>query len=147
MTAITLATADVIADAALTTGAERGFTPLCVVVLDAGGHALVIKRDERSAIGRVEIATGKAHGCLAMGLGGRELARRADAVPRFFTALASVLPHGIVPVPGGVLVRDRDGVLLGAVGISGDTSDNDEICAIAGITAAGLVADTGGEAS
>ncbi len=112
-------------------------------MLDAGGHALVVKRDERSSIGRVEIATGKAHGCLAMGFGGRELARRADAVPTFFTALAAVLPKGIVPVPGGVLVRDGDGVLLGAVGISGDTSDNDELCAVAGIEAVGLVADTG----
>ena len=85
-------------------------------MLDAGGHALVVKRDERSSIGRVEIAVGKAHGCLAMGFGGRELARRADAVPQFFVALSSVLPKGIVPVPGGVLVRDTNGAVLGAVG-------------------------------
>ena len=146
MAALTLAKADRIADAALAAGDEHGFAPLCVVVLDTGGHALVVKRDERSSIGRVEIATGKAHGCLAMGFGGRELARRADAVPKFFTALANVIPKGIVPVPGGVLVRDREGALLGAVGISGDTSDNDETCAVAGVAAVGLVADTGGVA-
>ena len=144
---LTLAAADRIADVALAAGSEHGFAPLCVVVLDAGGHALVVKRDERSSIGRVGIAIGKAHGCMAMGLGGRELARRADAVPKFFTALASVLPHGIVPVPGGVLVRDADGALIGAVGISGDRSDNDEICAVAGIESVGLVADTGGDGS
>ena len=143
MATLTLATADRIADAALSEGTTRWFAPLCVVVLDAGGHVLVVKRDERSSIGRVEIATGKAHGCLAMGFGGRELARRAEAVPSFFTALAAALPKGIVPVPGGVLVRDGDGGLLGAVGISGDTSDNDELCAVAGIEAVGLVADTG----
>ena len=143
VSALTLAAADRVADEALATGRAHGFAPLCVVVLDAGGHALVVKRDERTSIGRVEIATGKAYGCLAMGFGGRELARRSDAVPKFFTALSDVLPKGIVPVPGGVLLRDTDGVMIGAVGISGDTSDNDEICAVAGISAAGLVADTG----
>ena len=78
-----------------------------------------------------------------MGFGGREIARRAAAVPNFIAALNTIFPKGILPVPGGVLIRDGAGVLLGAVGISGDTSDNDEICAVAGIAAAGLVADTG----
>lgn len=143
MSGLTLAQADQLVEAALAAGREHGFAPLCVVVLDAGGHALVVKRDERASIGRVEIATGKAHGCLAMGFGGRALAQRAAAVPQFFTALATVLPKGIVPVAGGVLIRNRDGALVGAVGISGDTSDNDEICAVAGIVAVGLSADTG----
>ena len=143
MGALTLAEADRIVDAALASGREHGFAPLCVVVLDTGGHALVVKRDERASIGRVEIATGKAHGCLAMGFGGRSLAARASQVPQFFAALATVLPKGIVPVAGGVLIRDRDGELVGAIGISGDTSDNDEICAVAGIESVGLVADTG----
>lgn len=143
MSGLTLAQADQLVEAALAAGREHGLAPLCVVVLDAGGHALVVKRDERASIGRVEIATGKAHGCLAMGFGGRALAQRAATVPQFFTALATVLPKGIVPVAGGVLIRDRDGALVGAVGISGDTSDNDEICAVAGIVAVGLSADTG----
>jgi uncharacterized protein GlcG (DUF336 family) len=140
---LTLGQADTIAQAALQEGQNRDFHPLCVVVLDSGGHPLVLKRDERASIYRPEIATGKASGCLGMGFGGRELARRAQAVPAFFNALAATFPKGMVPVPGGVLIRDGDGRLLGAVGISGDTSDNDEICAVAGIEAAGLFAETG----
>lgn len=140
---LTLDQASILVDAALAEGKARGLAPLCVVVLDAGGHALALKRDERASIGRPEIATGKAAGCLGMGFGGRELAKRAANMPAFFTALASAFPKGIVPVPGGVLIRDADGALLGAVGITGDSSDNDEICAVAGIAAAGLVADTG----
>jgi len=143
MTALTLDQALTIARAALAEGERRGFTPLCAVVLDPGGHPLALLRDERASIGRPEIATGKAAGCLAMGFGGRELARRAQAVPAFFAALAGVLPKGIVPVAGGVLIRDGEGALLGAIGVSGDTSDNDEICALAGIAAAGLAAETG----
>lgn len=141
--ALTLNHARDIAQATLAEGAARGFAPLCVVVLDAGSHPLALLRDERAAISRPEIATAKAAGCLGMGLGGRELARRAQAVPAFFSALSGVFPKGIVPVAGGVLIRDAVGALLGAVGVSGDTSDNDEICAVAGIAAAGLIADTG----
>jgi uncharacterized protein GlcG (DUF336 family) len=141
--ALTLALARTIADATLVEGATRGFAPLCVVVLDTGGHALALLRDERAAISRPEIATAKAAGCLGMGFGGRELARRAQAAPGFFAALAGIFPQGIVPVAGGVLIRDAGGALLGAVGVSGDTSDNDEICALAGIAVAGLVADSG----
>jgi uncharacterized protein GlcG (DUF336 family) len=140
---LTLEQAATIVDTALATGKAKGFAPLCVVVLDAGGHALALKRDERASISRPEIATGKAAGCIGMGFGGRELAKRAAAVPSFFTALASVFPKGVIPVAGGVLIRDANGALLGAVGVTGDTSDNDEICAVAGIEAAGLKADTG----
>jgi uncharacterized protein GlcG (DUF336 family) len=145
MTELTLELATKIVDAALAEGVKRNLSPLCAVVLDAGGHALVLKRMERASISRPEIATAKAAGCLGMGFGGRELARRAQKMPAFFAALAGVFPHGIVPVPGGVLIRDAGGRLLGALGITGDTSDNDEICAVAGIQAAGLAADTGGE--
>lgn len=132
-----------IVDAAMAAGRAHGFAPLCVVVLDAGGHPLALKRDERASISRAEIATAKAAGCLGMGFGGRELARRAQAAPAFFAAIGQVFPKGIVPVPGGVLIRDGAGQLLGAVGVSGDTSDNDEVCALAGIAATGLVGDTG----
>lgn len=140
---LTLHQANCIAAAAIAAGSAHGFAPLCVVVLDAGGHALALQRNERASIARPNIATAKAAGCLGMGFGGRELARRAQAVPMFFTALTAIFPDGIVPVPGGVLIRNAQGALIGAVGISGDTSDNDEICAVAGIVAAGLVADTG----
>ena len=122
MAALTLAPADQIADAALEAGDEHGFAPLCVVVLDAGGHPLVVKRDERASIGRVEIATGKADGCLAMGFGGRELASGPTRCRSSSPPSPLCCRRGSVPV----LVRDREGLLLGAVGISGDTSDNDE---------------------
>jgi len=140
---LTLDQAGRIVDAALAEGRHRGFAPLCAVVLDAGGHALALKRDERASIHRPQIATAKASGCLGMGFGGRELARRAEAMPAFIAALNGIFPDGILPVPGGVLIRDDNGILLGAVGVSGDTSDNDEICALAGIAAAGLPGDTG----
>lgn len=140
---MTLDQATKIIDAALAEGRSRGYAPLCIVVLDAGGHALALKRDECASINRPEIAIAKAAGCLGMGFGGRELAKRAQAVPGFFAAIGQVFPNGIVPLPGGVLIRDGAGALIGAVGVSGDTSDNDEICALAGIAAAGLVGDTG----
>lgn len=141
--ALTLESADRIASRTLAVGREKGFLPLCVIVLDSGGAPLVLKRDERASIGRPEIARGKAAGCLALGFGGRELQRRAQAMPAFMTAAAAILPHGIVPVPGGVLIRDSGGALLGAVGVSGEASENDELCAVAGIEEAGLVADSG----
>jgi uncharacterized protein GlcG (DUF336 family) len=140
---LTLEQASTIVDVALAEGTARGFAPICVAVLDPGGHTLALKRDERASISRPEIAIGKAAGCLGMGFGGRELAKRAAVVPGFFTALASIFPKGIVPVAGGVLIRDASGAIIGAVGVSGDTSDNDEVCAVAGIMAASLNADTG----
>ena len=132
-----------IAKATLEEGRGRDFAPLCAVVLDAGAHPVVVLRDDGASISRPEIATAKAAGCLGMGFGGRELAKRAAHVPHFFAALTTVLPKGILPVPGGVLIRDETGEILGAIGVSGDTSDNDEICAVAAIEAVGLKADTG----
>jgi uncharacterized protein GlcG (DUF336 family) len=143
MSSLTLDQAATIVDTALAEGVRRNFAPLCATVLDAGGHCLVLKRVERASISRPQIATAKAAGCLGMGFGGRELARRAQAAPGFFGALSSIFPQGIVPVPGGVLIRDAQGTVLGAVGVSGDTSENDEICAVAGIRAVGLTPDTG----
>jgi uncharacterized protein GlcG (DUF336 family) len=143
MSKLSLDQASKMVDTALTEGTRRNLAALCAVVLDAGGHPLVLKRMERASIARPQIANAKAAGCLGMGLGGRELARRAQAAPAFFNALAGIFPQGIVPVAGGVLIRSADGELLGAIGVSGDTSDNDEICAVAGVQAAGLIADTG----
>lgn len=127
----------------LAEGETRGFLPLAVAVLDTAGQPLAILRDHRSSLHRADIAVGKAAGCLAMGFGGRELAKRANAMPAFMTAVSAIFPKGIVPVPGGVLIRDADGGLLGAIGVSGDTSDNDETCALAALDRAGLHADTG----
>ncbi len=140
---LTLELALTIAKETLAEGAKQGILPLSVAVLDSAGQPLAVLRDERTSLNRADIATAKAAGCLAMGFGGRELAKRAANMPQFFTSLASIFPKGIVTVPGGVLIRSDAGDLLGAVGVSGDTSDNDEICALAGIAAAGLSADTG----
>jgi uncharacterized protein GlcG (DUF336 family) len=106
---------------------------------------VALKREDKSGILRVEIAFGKAWGALGMGLGSRTLASRAPKQPAFFTALAAVSGGRLVPGPAGVLIRDKDGDVIGAVGISGDVADNDEKCAIAGIQAAGLTADPGKE--
>jgi uncharacterized protein GlcG (DUF336 family) len=140
---LTLAQASTIVDAALAKGRDLGLLPLTVVVLDAGGQMKAMKREDGSSLLRPEIALGKAFGALAMGLGGRELARRSQAMPGFMNALSDIAGGRAVPVPGGVLACDAAGTILGAVGISGDVSAQDEVCAVAGIAAAGLVADTG----
>lgn len=142
-TTITLAQADAIADRALQAGRERQFQPLTVAVLDAGGHLKVLKRADGASLLRPDIAIGKAWGALGMGFGGRELARRADRMPAFFTALNAMSDGRMVPVAGGALIRDGAGAVVGAIGISGDTSDNDEVCLIEGVASQGLVADTG----
>ncbi|SON56701.1 hypothetical protein HDIA_3160 [Hartmannibacter diazotrophicus] len=141
MTALTLSAADEIATVTLRKGREFNAHPLTVVVLDAGGHMKVVKREDGSGIARVEIAHGKAWGALGMGISSRGLSVRAGKVPNFFTALASVTDGRMVPVPGGVLIKDADGEIIGAAGVSGDTSDIDETCVVAGIEAAGLTPD------
>jgi uncharacterized protein GlcG (DUF336 family) len=140
---VTLAQASTIVDVALKKGRESGCAPLTVAVLDAGGHLVAFKREDRSGILRFDIAYGKAWGALGMGFGSRELADRAAKNPLFFGVLANVAQGRLVPVPGGVLIKDGGGAVLGAVGISGDTSDKDEVCALAGIEAAGLKAAVG----
>ncbi len=139
---MTLATAAAIVDAALATGRARGFLPLSVAVLDAGGHLVAFKREDGSGILRFDIAFGKAWGALGMGFGSRELFNRTQANPTFMAALTGVSGGRLVPVPSGVLVLSG-GEVIGAVGISGDNSDNDEACALAGIAAAGLDAKPG----
>jgi len=140
---VTLAQASTIVDVALKKAREAKFQPLTVAVLDAGGHLVAFKREDKSGILRFDIATGKAWGALGMGLGSRTLASRAAKTPQFFTMLASASGGRMVTNPGGVLIRDGGGAIVGACGISGDTSDKDEMCAIAGIEAAGLKADPG----
>ncbi|MFZ5691054.1 MAG: GlcG/HbpS family heme-binding protein [Pseudomonadota bacterium] len=144
MSGLTLAQASTILDTALKTAREKNFQPLSVAVLDAGGHLVAFKREDKSGILRFDIAFGKAWGALGMGFGSRTLFERAEKAPMFFTTLAAASGGRVVTNPGGVLIRDAGGNIIGAVGISGDTSDNDEICAIAGIEAAGLKPDPGG---
>jgi uncharacterized protein GlcG (DUF336 family) len=143
MTTLTLAQADAIAERSLARGRELNLQPLTVAILDAGGCVKVLKRADGSSLLRPDIAIGKAWGALGMGFGGRELARRAERMPAFFSALNAMSGGRMVPVAGGALIRDAAGVIVGAIGISGDTSDNDEVCLVAGVEAAGLVADTG----
>jgi uncharacterized protein GlcG (DUF336 family) len=144
MSSVTLAQASTIVDVALKTGRDRNFAPLTVAVLDPGGHLVAFKREDRSGILRFDIAFGKAWGALGMGFGSRTLSERAANTPQFFTMLAAASAGRIVTNPGGVLIRNAGSDVIGAVGVSGDTSDNDEACAIAGIEAAGLKADPGG---
>ena len=143
MTTITLRKARTIIAKALAKGREQGMKPLAVCVLDAGGHLKAFERQDGASNGRFEIARGKASGALEMGLGSRALFERAEKQAYFLLAVGRIFRHGLVPVPGGVLVRDPKGGLIGAVGISGDNSDNDEAAAIAGIEAAGFAADPG----
>jgi uncharacterized protein GlcG (DUF336 family) len=143
LTLLTLALAERLASEALQKGRDMKFAPLTVVVLDTGGHLKVFKREDGAGILRQQIATGKAWGALGMGFGGRELARRAQAVPHFFNALNAASDGRMVAVAGGVLIRATDGTLLGAMGISGDTSDNDELCIVHACKAVGLVPETG----
>ena len=124
--------------------ANRNFQPMTVAVLDAGGHLVAFKREDKSGILRYDIAYGKAWGALGMGFGSRTLAERAAATPQFFTMLAAASGGRIITNPAGILIRDASGDVIGAVGLSGDTGDNDEICGVAGIEAAGLKADPGG---
>ena len=143
MSNVTMAQASIIVDKALEHARAQKFKPLGVAVLDSGGHVVAFKREDKTSIMRFEIAFGKAYGCLGMGFGGREFARRVPIAPHFIQALTAVFEGRVVPVPGGVLIRDGSGEIVGAVGISGDTSENDEACAVAGIKAAGLTPDTG----
>jgi uncharacterized protein GlcG (DUF336 family) len=143
MSNVTLEQATVIVDTALATGKEKGFAPLTVVVLDAAGCPVVLKRADGSALLRHRIANAKAWGVLGMGEPGRKLRDRAQNHPAFFNVLVELSDGNIIPNPGGVIIRDAAGAIIGSVGISGDTGDNDEICAVAGIKAAGLVADDG----
>ena len=142
---ISLEQAQTIVAAALAHGAEQGFNPLTVAVLDPGGALVALARQDGSGNLRPDIAMGKANGVLALGSTNRAIAARAADSPEFFTSVVALADGRILSVPGGVFVRDAAGSLLGAVGVSGDASLNDEAAAVAGITAAGLVPVTGAE--
>ena len=142
MSALTLDQASLIIDTVFEKAREASCKPLTVAVLDAGGHPVAFMRQDKSGILRPEIAFGKAYGALGFGLGSRELREKN---PQFLNAVAVASLGKIIPAPGGVLALDLEtGDILGAVGISGDTSDRDEAAAIAGIEAVGLVAEAGG---
>jgi len=140
MNRLDLAKAQTIVAEAIAYGRKAGFEPLTVVVLDDRATVKAAGSDDGSSTARFEIARGKAAGCIAFGFGAREIQKRP---PAFLAAVGQLPGVSIVPVPGGVLIRDEARAILGAVGISGDTGEHDEEAAVAGIKAAGLVADTG----
>jgi uncharacterized protein GlcG (DUF336 family) len=142
---ISLEQAQTIVRAALQHGTEQGFQPLTVAVLDNGGALVALGRQDGSGYLRPDLATAKAWGILGMGINNRALAARAADSPDIYTSLVALSGGKIVSVPGGVFIRDAQGTLLGAVGVSGDASLNDEAAALAGIAAAGLVSETGAE--
>lgn len=140
---IDLTTAQSIVTEALVAGRLHGLKPLTVVVLDTGGHLVAAARQDGASNNRFEIAHGKAYGALALGMGSRALMERAEQQPYFISASAAALGGRLIPIPGGVLMQDQDGAVQGAVGISGDSSDNDETAAAKAIQAAGLTEQVG----
>lgn len=142
MTALTLDTARDVIAATRAAGRDQDLKPLSVAVLDAGGHLLAFEREDGSSTHRFQVAHGKAHGAIAIGVGSRQLNAMAEDRPYFMAAVTAAIGGALVPVPGGVLVCDDDGAVIGAVGASGDTSDNDEAAIIAGLEAVGLTPKT-----
>lgn len=137
---ISLAAANTMIATALEKGAELDLKPLSVIVLDAGGHVIAFQRQDGASNLRFKIAHGKAYGAISMGIGSRALFQRAQEQAFFVSAVNALADGALVPVPGGVLVKTQDGALVGAVGITGDTSENDEACAIVAIEQQGFVA-------
>jgi len=139
--AITLDQARTMIAATLEKGHDMGLKPLSVVVLDAGGHVQAFEREDGASPGRFGIAQGKAYGAVMLGMAGTAQMARAEAQAYFMAAVNGVYGGKVVPVPGGVLIRDGSGSVIGALGVTGDSSDNDAIAAQAGVAAAGLVAE------
>ena len=140
MSELTLEKANKIINAAIDKARTMNMAPLTVVVLDAAGHLKALQREDGATVIRQQIATAKAWGAVNMGISSRSLAAVAEHRPDFMNALISLAEGKIMPVPGGVLIRDKGNHILGSVGISGDSSEQDERCAIAGIETAGFVA-------
>lgn len=143
MTEITLEQANIIIAAAHKEGQQRKLAPLTVVVLDAGGHLKALSRADGASLMRPQIAIAKAWGAVGVGVSSRKLGEMGEQRPMFMNALINISDQKLLPVPGGVLVRNAANQIIGSVGITGDLSDEDEHCAITGIQAAGLNADAG----
>jgi uncharacterized protein GlcG (DUF336 family) len=140
---LTLEIARRLVDLALAKARSMGLKPLAAVVLDNRGAMKAAAAEDGTSLIRSEVAHGKAYGALALGMGSRAIFKRAQEQAYFVDAVNTIARGALVPVPGGVLIQDEAGNLLGAIGISGDTSDNDEQCAVHAITDVGLVANTG----
>jgi uncharacterized protein GlcG (DUF336 family) len=144
---IDLAHATIVVDKSLEHARALGLPPVTVAVLDAAGCLVSFKREDGTSLLRPDIAQAKAYGALALGIGSRAIAQRAAVAPAFVSAVNALAGGRLIPVPGGVLIRSSSKAIIGAVGITGATSDQDEACAAAGIAAAGFTADTGAEAA
>ncbi len=140
--ALSLSDARKILDAALDYIVAQKFKPMAVGVIDARGALVAYAAQDGISLKRGDIALGKANGAIALGMGSRALMKRAETQAYFIDAATAAIGGSLIPVPGGVLIK-KDGAVVGAIGISGDTSDNDEAAAIAGIKAAGFEADPG----
>ena len=141
MSDISLRKAKKVISTALLKGKELGLKPLSVVVIDAGGHVIAFEREDRAAPGRFAIAHGKAYGSVMLGMAGTAQMARAEQQAYFMDAVNGLFGGKVIPVPGGVSVRDQKGGVIGAVGVTGDSSDNDLIAALAGIEASGFIGD------
>lgn len=141
MTELTLAAAQTVIAAALAHAREKSLAPMVVAVLDARGALKALAAEDGTSLRRAEIAIGKANGAVSMGVGSRTLGKNAAERPHFIAAVTHAVGGWLIPVAGGVLIRGADNAVIGAVGVSGDTSDNDEACGLAGLAAAGLRAD------
>ena len=141
---LTLDAAQTILSAALEAAREKSLKPLAVAVYDARGALRAFAAEDGTSLRRAEVAMGKAQGALAMGLGSRALYKRAADQPYFIAAVTHAVGGRLIPVPGGVLIREAGGGLVGAIGISGDTSDNDEAVGGPPLQAPGGSAGTGG---
>ncbi len=145
MTDLTLDAAQTILADGLKYAADNKLNPLAIVVLDARGAPKALAAQDGTSLKRTDVARGKAYGALSLGMGSRSIFKRAKEQPYFIAAVGQTLEGALIPVPGGVLIRSAEGKVMGAVGISGDTSDNDEAAAMAGIAAAGLKGDPGAD--
>jgi uncharacterized protein GlcG (DUF336 family) len=135
-----LALANRIIEAALAKGTEMGFQPLTVAVLDPGSHLVALARQDGSSVLRPQIAIAKAASALALGLSSRSIATMAAERPGFVAALSALAPQGMIPAAGGLMIKGATGAVIGAIGITGDNSDNDELCALYGLASVGLSA-------
>ena len=143
MTEITLEQANIIIESAHKESAQRKLAPLTIAILDAGGHLKSLSRADGASLMRPQIAIAKAWGAIGVGVSSRKLGEMGEERPMFMNALTNIADQKLLPVPGGVLVRDSDNNIIGSVGVTGDLSDEDEHCAIVGIQVAGLNADAG----
>jgi uncharacterized protein GlcG (DUF336 family) len=138
MNRLNLAQANTLIEAAFAKRAELGLKPLTVTIHDPGGHLIACQRQDGASTMRVKLASGKASGALALGVSSRKIGDMALERPHFIAAVDTMAEGGMVPAAGGVIIADADGTILGAIGVTGDTSDNDEACALAAIESAGL---------